>query len=377
MDIELTEEQQQLMDTARRFVARECPLSFARSLESNETGFSIELHRRMGELGWLGLLAPERYGGGSLGMVDVAVLCRELGRGLVPGPVIPSAVVAASAITAAGTEAQQAALLPRVTSGDLVVAFAIQEGRRYDATGVQCSARADGEGFVLAGGKRFVEYAAGADQLLVLARTGGGPGEGGGLTMFLVDPHRAGVTMRALGTMARDHQCDVEFDDVRVPASDVLGPVGGGWPLLEPAVLRGVVAFCAYMVGAAQEIHAMATEFAKQRIQFDRPIGSFQSIQHYLAQSITEITSADTMTFYTAWMLDQGLPARSMVAKTKICAGDTVKQVSSLGAQIYGGLGYNEDVDTTLFLRRGKQWQLSMGDSGYWGDVLAGELLGV
>ena len=377
MDIELSEEQRQLMDTARRFVERECPLSLARSLESNDTGFSIELYRRMGELGWLGLLAPERHGGAGLGMIDVAVLCRELGRSLVPGPMIPSAVIAASAIAAAATEAQQASYLPRIASGDIAVAFAMQEGRRYDASGVNMSARADGDGFVLNGEKRFVEYAAGADRLLVVARSGGARGAADGLTMFLVDAQDPGVKMRALGTMARDHQCDIAFENVRVAAQDVIGPAGGAWPLLEPALFRGVVAFCAYMVGAAQEIHAMATDFAKQRVQFDRPIGSFQAIQHYLAQGITEVTSADTMVFYTAWSLDQGMPARTMVAKTKMCAGDTLKQASAIGAQIYGGIGFNEDVDTTLFLRRGKQWQLSMGDSGYWGDVLADELLGV
>lgn len=377
MDIELSEEQRQLMETARRFVERECPLSLARSLESNETGFSPELYRRMGELGWLGLLTPEQHGGAGLGMIDVAVLCRELGRALVPGPVIASSVAAATVIAEAGTDAQKQAYLPRIASGDRVVGFALQEGRRYDASGVTMAARADGDAFVLNGEKRFVEYAAGADRLLVAARTGGSRGSADGVTLFLVDAAAPGLNMRPLGTMARDHQCDIEFANVRVPGVDVVGPVGGAAAALEVAISRGVVAFCAYMVGAAQEIHAMATEFAKQRVQFDRPIGSFQAIQHYLAQGITEITSADTMVFYTAWSLDQGMPARAMVAKTKMCTGDTLKQASAIGAQIYGGIGFNEDVDTTLFLRRGKQWQLSMGDSGYWADVLADELLGV
>jgi alkylation response protein AidB-like acyl-CoA dehydrogenase len=377
MDIELSDEQRQLMETARRFVERECPLSLTRSLESSETGYSIDVWRRMAELGWLGLLVPEAYGGAALGMVDVAVLCRELGRSLVPAPLIPSAVIAASAIAAAGTDAQKDAYLPRTASGEVTIAFALQEGRRYDATGISMTARRDGDGFVLNGKKRFVEYAAGSDRLLVLARTGDVPRSSDGVTAFLIDAGAPGVLLRGLGTMARDNQSDVTFDNVRVSSADIIGPVGGAWPVIEEAVFRGVIAFCAYMVGAAQEIHAMATDFAKQRVQFDRPIGSFQSIQHYLAQSITEITSADTMTFYTAWSLDQGTPARAMVAKTKMCAGDTLKQVTALGAQIYGGVGFIEDVDTTLFLRRGKQWQLSMGDTGFWGDVLAGELLGV
>lgn len=375
MDIELSEEQQQLMGTARRFVERESPLSAARQLETSEAGFSRELWKQMADLGWLGLLTPSEHGGAGLGMIELAIVCNELGRSLCPSPLIPSAVIAASVIAAAGTEAQKASYLPRMSSGDTVVAFAMQEGRRYDATGVTAVARESGDGFNLSGKKAFVEYAGAADRLLVLARTSGSSGATDGVTMFLVDARSPGITMRPLGTMARDRQYEIEFVDVRVPRTDVLGPIGGAWPLLEPAVLRGVVALCAYMVGASEKIHAMATEFAKQRVQFDRPIGSFQAIQHYLAQSITEITSADTMTYYTAWSLDQGLQARAMVAKTKICAGDTFNKVSQLGAQIYGGIGYNEDVDTTLFLRRGKQCQLSMGASRHWQDVLAAELL--
>jgi alkylation response protein AidB-like acyl-CoA dehydrogenase len=310
-------------------------------------------------------------------MVEAAVLLKELGRGLAPSPLIPTSVIAASAITAAGTDAQRSALLPRIASGDMVIAFAMQEGRAYDAAGVSMSATAGADGFTLHGEKRFVEYAATADRLLVVARTSGAAVSSTGVTMFLVDAATPGLRMRPLGTMARDRQYDVSFDGVFVPAADVVGPEGGGWPLLEPAVFRGVVGFCAYMVGASERIHAMATEFAKQRIQFDRPIGSFQAIQHYLAQSITEITSADTMTLHAAWSLDEGLASRAMIAKTKICAGDTCKQTSALGAQIFGGIGFNEDVDTTLFLRRGKQYQLSMGDSGYWADALAAELLDV
>jgi len=151
--------------------------------------------------------------------------------------------------------------------------------------------------------------------------------------------------------------------------------IGGAWPLLEPSLHRGVLALCGYMVGASERICEMATAFAKERVQFGRPIGSFQAIQHYLAQMITEITGADTTALYAAWTLDEGLPAREIVAKAKVLTGDTFKQASSVGSQIFGGIGFDEDMDTTLFLRRGKQYQLSMGHSGYWEDVLAAELL--
>jgi len=373
MDMQLTEAQLQLMRTARRFVEHECPPSLVRELEASDDGLSRELWRNMAELGWLGLTYPEDAGGSGLGTVDLVVLAKELGRGLCPSPYIPTAVLAGGAIAAAGSEEQRRAYLPRIAAGELIVAFALQERSAYfDPRGVKTVATATNGGYALTGEKLFVEFAGAAGELFVVARAFGA---GGGVSIFLVDAKSPGVTLTPLRTMARDKQYRVTLDNVSVNAANVVGPIGGAWPLLERVVQQGVITLCGYMVGASEQIHQMATEFAKQRVQFGRPIGSFQAIQHYLAQTITEIVAADTMTFYAAWTLDEGLPARQLVAKAKALAGDTFKQASAIGAQIHGGIGFNEDVDTTLFLRRGKQLQLSMGDSGYWEDVLAEELL--
>jgi alkylation response protein AidB-like acyl-CoA dehydrogenase len=285
-------------------------------------------------------------------------------------------VLSGGAIAAAGSGEQKKSLLPQIASGELIVAFALQEPSRYfDPRGIKTRATAVEGGYALNGEKMFIEFAGSANKLLVLARTSGAPPATAGITMFLVDADAAGVTPSLLNTAARDKQYHIALKDVFVPNDNMVGPVDGAWPLIEHVVLRGVVTLCAYAVGASEQIHHMATEFAKQRVQFGRPIGSFQAIQHYLAQSITEIVGAETAVFYAAWMLDQGMPARGQVAKAKILAGDTFKNASSIGAQIHGGLGFNEDVDTTLFLRRGKQLQLSMGDTGYWEDILAEELL--
>lgn len=377
MDMELSEQQKKLIDTARRFMENECPLSAVREMESTETGFSLDLWQKMGGLGWLGLPFPEQYGGYGLGHADLALLSKELGRALCPSPFIPSAVLAGGGILAGGSEEQKQAYLPRIGSGQIIVAFALQEESAYwDPRGVSCRATETAGGWVLNGTKMFVEFANGADRLLVVARTSGEKPSSVGITMFLVDVGAPGIVMTPLGTLARDRQFRVTLEGVAISKDDVIGPVGGAWPLLEPVIHSGIVAFSAYMVGASERIHAMAVEFAKNRVQFGRPIGSFQAIQHYLAQSITEIIGADTMTLYAAWCLDQREPSREIVAKAKALAGDTYKSVSALGAQIYGGIGFNEDVDTTLFLRRGKQAQHSMGDTGYWEDVIAEELLG-
>jgi alkylation response protein AidB-like acyl-CoA dehydrogenase len=285
-------------------------------------------------------------------------------------------LLAGGAVAAAGSDEQKRAYLSSIAAGQTIVAFALPEaGGRFDPRSVALRATPSNGAFVLNGSKMFVEFAGAADRLLVVARTSGAKGSPEGVSMFLVDAGSPGIKLELLGTMARDRQYRVVFRDVGVSQDDVIGPLGGATEALEPVIQLATVALCAYMVGASEEVHGMATDFAKERVQFDRPIGSFQAIQHYLAQSITEIVAADTLTLYAAWTLDRGLPARVAVAKAKAFAGDAFKQASALGAQIFGGQGFNEDVDTTLFLRRGKQHQLSMGDSGFWEDVIAEELL--
>lgn len=377
MDMELTEEQQRLIETARKFLKNESPLKAARKEETTEAGFSPTLWKRMAELGWLGLPFPEQYGGFELGNVDLSILAKELGRAICPSPFIPSIVLSGTAIALGGSEDQKAELLPRMAGGQTVVAFALQEESRYwDPRGIKSRATAVDGGYAINSAKMFVDFAGSADYFLVPARMSGEPPSGAGITIFLVDARAPGITLQPLSTMARDRQFRVTFEDVRAGTADVVGAVGEAWPVLEKAILSGAVTLSAYMVGASERIHEMAVEFAKQRVQYDRPIGSFQSIQHYLAQSITEIIGADTMILYAAWRLDQGLPSREIVAKAKALAGDTFRSASALGAQIYGGIGFNEDADTTLFLRRGKQAQHSLGDTGYWEDVIAEELLG-
>ena len=377
MDMELTEAQQRLMETARRFLQNECPPKAVREEETTEAGFSPELWKKMAELGWLGLSLPEQYGGLGLGYVDLCILARELGRAICPSPFIPSVVLAAGAIAQAGSDKQKSEILPRIAGGQAVVAFAFQEESVFwDPRGLKTRATALDGGYSINGTKMFVEYANSADYFLVPARTSGEPPSAAGITIILVDARAPGIKLQPLSTMARDRQFRVTFEDVRAAATDVVGVIGEGWPALEKTIQSGAITLSAYMVGASERIHEMAVEFAKQRVQYDRPIGSFQSIQHYLAQSITEIIGADTMTIYAAWSLDQGLPSREIVAKAKALAGDTFKSTSALGAQIYGGIGFNEDVDTTLFLRRGKQAQHSLGDTGYWEDMIATELLG-
>lgn len=377
MDMEFTEEQRHVADAARRLMENECTPDRVREAETSDHGYSQELWKQMAELGWLGLRFPPEYDGFDLGVMDLVVLAKELGRALCPSPYLSTVVLSGGAIAAAGTHEQKQEHLPRIVSGDAVIPFAFQEASRYyDPRGVRMTARQDGGKFVLNGTKMFVEFASEGDLLFVVARTSGEPPAMEGLTMFLVDANSPDVTMSPLPTMARDKQFEVVFKDVTVSSEQVVGPVDGAWRLLEGVIQQGAVALSAYAVGAAEKMHEMTTAFAKDRVQFGRPIGSLQTIQGYLAQLITEIWGAETLTYYAAWTIDEGRPAREVVAKAKAFAGDMLKRTTDIGSQIFGGIGYMEEMDSTLYLRRGKQYQLSLGDSGYWEDIVAEEILG-
>jgi alkylation response protein AidB-like acyl-CoA dehydrogenase len=376
MDMELRDEQRQLVETARRFMQSECPPDVVRELENSDLGFSAKMWRRMADLGWLGLPISAEYGGFDLGVLDVVLLTKELGRALCPSPYISTVILSAGAIGGAGTNEQKAEYLPGIMAGEMVIAFALQEADRfYDHRTVTTRAAPTAGGWVLTGRKLFVEFAEAADALLVVARTGPGQAGSQGLTMFLVDPNSPNVQVRHLPTMARDRQFEVTFEDLRLPHDAVIGSVGDAWTVLERVIQRGALAFCGYLVGAAERMHELATDYAKNRVQFGRPIGSFQLIQSYLAQLIIEIFGAETLTYFAAWTLDHGRPSRALVAKTKAFVGDTLKRTTDVGSQVFGGIGYIEGVDSTLYLRRGKQYQLSLGATTYWEEIVAEELL--
>jgi alkylation response protein AidB-like acyl-CoA dehydrogenase len=378
MDMKLTEEQLQLQEGARRFMDEECTMDFVRQMEASELGYSRDMWKRMAELGWLGIDLPDDAGGLGLGTLDLAILMRELGRHICPTPFLSTAVIAGSAIARAGTEEQRRQYIPQIVDGEAVIAFAYQEfSRSFDPGVIKLEARASKDGYVLNGTKMFVEYAGAADRLLVVARTSESPPTRSGLTMFLLDARADGIHCTRTPTMARDHHYEVAFRDVHVTREAVLGRVDAAWTDLEPVLHKAAVAFSAFTNGAAFELHEQATEFAKQRVQFGRPIGQLQTIQGYLAQLIMEILGADTLTMFAAFHMDRGRHVRGYVAKAKGFAAETVARTMDIGSQIFGGMGYMEEVDSTLYLRRGKQYELMLGGTDYWYDVAAEEMIDV
>ncbi len=363
MDLGLTEDQEMLRSMAREFIEQETPRTFVRDMEEDDRGFTADMWQKIAQVGWLGLIVPEEHGGTGQNLVDLGILLEEVGHGVMPGPFFNTALVTV-AILDAGTDAQKAEYLPRIAAGDLIATAAILEPySRLDANGINLEASASGDGYTLNGTKMFVENAHAADYLLVAARTGGS-GEDG-VTLLLVDAQSNGVSVDKLKTIATDNQCEVTFNNVSVPAANVLGEAGNGWSHLRLLLQKGAALRCCQMVGALQEVLDMTVEYVKNRVQFGRPIGSFQAIQHYCANMATDVDGSRFITYQAIWRLGEGLSSDLEVSSAKAWVSDSAQRVAATAHQCHGAIGFTQEHDLQLFTRRLKAWEVSFGDGDY------------
>jgi len=361
MDLDLSEEQQVLRDMVRALLAEHCPIERVRALEDDETGYAPELWSRLGELGIVGMRLPEAHGGGGRSLLDAVVVYEELGRALAPTPHFPSAVMAGAALLAGGSEAQRSTWLPGIASGAVIVAPAwLEPDGSYRPQGIRLRATPEGDGFRLDGVKRHVSFGAAASQLLVLARTGSAPEA---IDLFLVDAASPGVTLHQQRAMASDAQFRVELDGVRVSAGSRVGAAGTGFATWERAMLEGVVLLAAQAMGGAARALELTVDYAKQREQFDRPIGAFQAISHYLADASTKIAGGLTLAYEAAWAHDVGRPIDRLAPMAKLFACQTYRETTAMCQQVWGGVGFTVDYDIQLYFRRAKQLELSWWDS--------------
>jgi len=375
MDLGLSEEQEMLKTATRDFLERECPKSLVRDMMQDERGYTTELWHRMAELGWMGLVIPERYGGIGGSFLDLVVLLEEMGRACLPGPFFSTVVPSGLVILAAGTEEQKQELLPKIAAGKIILTLALMEpNARYDASGVRTNATADKDEFVINGTKLFVENAHIADYVICVARTMKTKVPEQGLTLFLVDCKSTGIKCTLLKTLAADKQCELVLEDVRVPQKNVLGEPDQGWAVLEKVLEQATVAKCAEMVGGAEATLEMTLDYAKERVQFGRPIGSFQAIQHHCGNMATDISGARFVTYKAAWMVTEGLPASIEVAIAKIQTGHAYQRATILGHQIFGAVGFCMDHDMHLYYRRAKAGEITFGDGDFYREKVAQEL---
>ena len=375
MDFGLSEEQEMLKTSARDFLQKECPKQLVRQLDESDEGYSRELWRKMAELGWMGLPFPEKYGGGGGSFLDLVVLLEAMGYNVVPGPFFSTVVLGGMTILAAGNEEQKKEFLSKVAGGKLILTLAMTEpNARYEAASVKTTAALHDGKYVINGTKLFIQDANVADYLLCVARTKTTGKPENGITIFLVDSKAPGVKCTLLKTMARDKQCEVVFDNVAVPKENMVGGLNRGWQIVQDVLQKAVVAKCAEMVGGAQAALDMAVAYAKERVQFNRPIGSFQAIQHYCANMVSDVDGSRFVTYKAAWKVSEGLPATMDVAIAKAWTGAAYSRVTLLAHQIFGAVGFTMDHDMHLYYRRAKAGEIMFGDGAFQRAIVAREL---
>ncbi len=366
MNFAFSEEQEQLREFVRQFLEAYSPESAVRELMETEVGYDAEAWSMMAEqLGLQSLIVPEEHGGQGFGYVELIVVLEEMGRALLCAPFFSTVVLAANTLIHANDEAAAAALLPGIASGETIATLAFtEESGRWDEAGITMEATADGDAWTLSGSKMYVLDGHIADLVLVAARTQGG------VSLFHLPGDAAGLIRTPLATMDLTRkQARLDFDAV---SATLIGTEGGGWPVLELVLDLAAVALAAEQVGGAQICLDTAVQYAKDRVQFGRPIGSFQAIKHKCADMLLEVESAKSAAYYAGWCaaeLNDELPSVASLAKA-YCS-EAYFHTTAENIQIHGGIGFTWEHSAHLYFKRAKSSELLFGDPTYHRELLA------
>ncbi|MCC5812166.1 MAG: acyl-CoA dehydrogenase [Ectothiorhodospiraceae bacterium] len=372
----LNDEQQMLKDAARRFMQERAPVSQLRKLrdERDETGFSRELWQEMVEMGFVGTLIDEEYGGSGFGYVGMGQVFEEVGRNLTASPLFATAVLGATLLRNTGSDAQKQALLPAIADGSMIMALAVDERARHAPHYVETRAEAQGDGFVISGRKVAVVDGHVADKLVVSARTAGEPGDADGLTLLLVDRAAAGVTVERTIMVDSRNAAVVTFDQVAVPKDAVLGKAGDGYAVLQQTLDVGNAMLAAELLGIAQEAFDRTVKYLHERKQFGVTIGSFQGLQHRAAHLFSEIELMKSVVLKALTALDQqDDSAAQLVSLAKAKASEVAELATNEGIQMHGGMGMTDEFDIGLFVKRARPMQQLFGDYRYHADRFAAD----
>jgi alkylation response protein AidB-like acyl-CoA dehydrogenase len=364
MDFSFSSDQTLLKNAARSFLDEHAKAATVRQLWDDPRGESESLWKDMAQLGWLGLSLPEAHGGSGLGMVETAIVLDEIGRAALPTPYWPT-VLAATAIEQSGTDAQKKRWLPAVATGDARASIAfLDNDLDWSPDSIATSAEPASDGWRLNGFKRWVPWAHVANVLLVPARAPQG------LTIFLVDPTAAGLTLSPVqGMDFGTRWTHVTLANVR--ATETLGAPGTATAQLEALLRRGAIGAAAEMLGAARRCLDMAVGYAKVREQFGQPIGSFQAIRHKCSDMLLETENSHAAVYYAAWALDAGAEDGATAASiAKAYVGDASRKVCGDAIQVHGGIGFTWEYDLHMYFKRAKALEAQYGDADHHRELI-------
>src|ERR1700704_5021141 len=365
MNFDFSDDQKQLRDQARKFLAEKCPPKAVRTVLDGKQPYDRQLWKGLAEMGFLGIAIPEEFGGAGAGHLELCVIAEEMGRALAPVPFSSTVYLAAEAILLAGSDAQKRKWLPSIASGDAIGTLALFEGKGNPSP---AAIKLAGSGSTLSGVKKPVPDGAIADFAIVAARTGSG-GRDSDISLFLVEMKAEGVEARALSNIDPSRgQAELTFRNCK---AEPLGAAHEGWGILSEVLDRAAVLMAFEQVGGADRALEMGRDYALDRIAFGRPIGSFQAVKHMLADMYVAATLARSNCYYGAWALSTNaseLPEAAAAAR--ISATQAFQHCAKNNIQVHGGMGFTWEFDCHMFYRRSNAMALSLGSLSYWEDAL-------
>jgi len=372
MDLDFTREQKMIRDEAINFLKKECPFSRVKEIEESKEGYSEPLWRKMADLGWLGFHLPEAYGGDGGLFLDLVILQEVMGSALLPSPFFSTAVQCALILLEGGTERQKKSLLPGIAAGELKFTLAQYEADgSYLVSDVRMKAERLDAHYLLNGTKMFVMDANISDRLFVAARTGDDE-----VTLFDVSAGDPGIRITKMPTIGMDNCCEVVFENVKVPEDDIIGKKGDGEQTLDRMVAKASIAKAAEMIGSMRACLDMTNAYAKERVQYGKPIGGFQAIQHDLANMLMACDLSQNYLYRIACKVDQGEDFQIDGSALKAMVNKNYKFISERGVQIHGGIGTAREGDVGLFYRKAKSNEYLCGDTDFHHEMVFEKLMG-
>ncbi|MDY6881162.1 MAG: acyl-CoA dehydrogenase family protein [Desulfatiglans sp.] len=369
MDFELTSENLMLKESAASFVKKDHSFERLRELKNDQWGYSKDVWQKMAELGWMGLTYPEEYGGLELDFSYVLVLQEEFGKGVLPEPWLSTVLLSGGLVLSGGTESQKEQILPEIVSGDLMMSLAyLEEDGLFEINHCSTAATKKEGDFSISGKKVFVMDGCSADKFIVTARTSGSLSDSGGITLFLVPKEADGMRVTPLKTIDGRNACILEFNDVTVPAESIIGEPDSGFQILSNSINKATAGVCAEMIGGMQACLDLTVEYISERMQFNKPIGSFQALQHKAADMFIQKELATSATYYAIASVVEGVEDQDMglaVSVAKAKCSSSYMDITKTAIQLFGAIGFTSEADVGFFLKRALATKVLFGDVDY------------
>jgi alkylation response protein AidB-like acyl-CoA dehydrogenase len=372
LDLRLNESEQIIRKSALDFLKRDAPKEVIQVLQETDTGCTDELWKKVVDMGWMGIIIPEEYGGTGSTLTSAGVLFEALGTGPLPGPYFNSGILSSLIIMEAANEDQKQAVLPDIAEGRKIVTLALTEPSYvWEPDGVMTSAETANGDYILNGVKLFTLDAGAATHLIVVARTGEGSDPEKGISLFLVDKNTKGVSVRRLPGFFSDVTFEVKLDSVKVPGSALLGTVNEGWEPLRKGIGKSIPVLCAYKAGACRDLFDATMEYARTRVQFGQPIGRFQLVQELIIEMIDHMDAAKWSTYECLWKLDNGKPAEDGIHLAKAISSEAYKEVATLAIKVFSGISYSREHPVSFHIKTSRCLYNYLGEPAYHRQQLA------